>query len=98
MQEKPLKLLWDEWFIYCSDGTGKFKRKEFDMFSRLQKYFMYLPCKNTTGAFTPFALYFQKLTFGTTMLITSVTNFIYGWIKYVFATIDLIEIFTSSYF
>lgn len=67
------------------------------MFSRLQKYFMYLPCENTTGAFEPIALYFQKLTFGTTMLITSVTNFIYGWIEYFFATIDLMEIFTSSY-
>lgn len=76
MQEKPTKSLWDAWLIYCSDVKGKFNKKEFDILSRLEKDFMNLLCKNTAGAITPFALDFQKLAFGTTMLMTSITNFI----------------------
>lgn len=39
----------------------KSNEKEFDILFRPEKYFMYLSCKNTAGAFVPCALDFQKL-------------------------------------
>lgn len=76
-----MKSLWDARLIYYSDSKGKFNKKEFDDLCRLEKYFMYLLCKNTAGAIIPFALDFQKLAFRTTVLITTITNFIYDLIK-----------------
>lgn len=76
-----MKSLWDAWLIYYSDTKEKFNKTEFDILCRLEKYFMYLLCKNTAGAIVPFALDFQKGAFHTTVLITSITNFIYGLIK-----------------
>ena len=94
-----MKSLWAAWLIYYSDIKGKFNKKAFDTLSRLEKYFMYLPCKYILlEPLCPFALDFRSWLWGTATLITSIMNFIYGLIKLNFATINLIEIFTSSSF
>lgn len=56
-----MKSLRDAWLIHYSDIKGKINKKEFDILSRPEKYFTYLLCKNTAGAFVPCALDFQKL-------------------------------------
>ena len=63
-QEKPMKSLWAAWLIYYSDIRGKFNKKAFDTLSRLEKYFMYLPCKYTAGAFVPFCIRLSEAGFG----------------------------------
>lgn len=81
MQDKSMKSLWDAWLI-TQTSEEIFIKRGLLFYLDWKKYFLHLPCKNTVGASMPFALLdFEKLHLGPTVLITSITNFIYGLIK-----------------
>ena len=63
-QEKLMKSLWAVWLIYYSDIKGKFNKKAFNTLFRLEKYFMYLPCKYTARAIVPFCIRLSEAGFG----------------------------------